>query len=61
MPGTVIEENAVIDKAILGERCHIYPGAVLRNKDGSVAVLGRKAKLTDGESEEVTVKGEDSL
>lgn len=61
MPGTVIEENAVIDKAILGERCHIYPGAVLRNKDGSVAVLGRKAKLTDGEPEEVTVKGEDSL
>jgi len=61
MPGSVVEENAVIDKAILGERCHIYPGAVLRNKDGSVAVLGRKAQLRDGEPEAVTVKGEESL
>ena len=60
MPGTVIEENAVIDKAILGERCHIYPGAVLRNEDGTVAVLGRKAQLKEDQPE-VTVKGEDSL
>ena len=34
MPGSVVEENAVVDKAILGERCHIYPGAVLHNETG---------------------------
>nr|WP_239639894.1 hypothetical protein [Megasphaera sp. BL7] len=55
MPGSVVEENAVVDKAILGERCHIYPGAVLHNEDGSVAVLGRKGEL---KPKQVTAKGE---
>ena len=41
MPGTVIKENAVVDKAIIGERCVIEKGAVVHNEDDSVAVLGR--------------------
>lgn len=42
MPGTVVEEGAVVDKAIIGENCLIKKHAVLKNPDGSVAVLGRK-------------------
>ena len=55
MPGSVVEENAVVDKAILVERCHIYPGAVHHKEDGSVAVLGRKGEL---KLKQVTAKGE---
>ena len=45
MPGTVVKKNAVIDKAIIGERCTIHEGAVVHNPDGSVAVMGRKEEI----------------
>jgi glucose-1-phosphate adenylyltransferase len=44
MPGTVIESGARVEKAIVGERCHIYAGTKIANADGSVAVLGNDAE-----------------
>ena len=42
--GGVIEAGAVVEKAIVGERCHIRAGTRIANKDGSVAVLGNDAE-----------------
>ena len=40
MPGPIIERDAVIDKAIIGERCTVHAGAIVKSDDGSVVVYG---------------------
>lgn len=56
MPGTVIQKNAVVDKAIIGERCCIHEGTKVHNEDGTVAVLGNDAD----EYPKAAVKGDGS-
>lgn len=45
MPGTVIEKDVVIDKAIIGERCHVHSGFNIQKEDGSVSVYGGDSNL----------------
>jgi glucose-1-phosphate adenylyltransferase len=45
MPGTVIEHDVVIDKAIIGERCRVHAGTRIQNEDGSVFVEGNDTEL----------------
>ena len=40
MPGTVVEKDAVIDRAIIGERCCICAGVTIQGTSTKVAVFG---------------------
>lgn len=40
MPGTVVEKDAVIDRAIIGERCRICAGVQIKGSNTEVAVHG---------------------
>ena len=40
LPGTVVEKDAVIDRAIIGERCRICAGVQIQGTNTEVAVYG---------------------
>ena len=40
LPGTVVEKDAVIDRAIIGERCRICAGVQIQGTNSEVAVYG---------------------
>ena len=43
MPGTVVKKGAVVDHAILGERCRVEPGCEIHGKAGAIKVYGNDA------------------
>ena len=45
MPGTVIEKNSTVEKAILGERCRIRAGAVIRGQETQIKVYGNDKEI----------------
>ena len=50
MPGTVIEKNSVVEKAIIGERCHVCAGAIIQGQEKQIKVYGndREIKAEEG-------------
>ncbi len=40
MPGTVVERGAVVDHAILGERCRVQAGCEIHGQSGAIRVYG---------------------